>query len=73
MSKRLAQRIKKWWDGTYVFNDNSNNYVTFLGYHDRHWTSRAAHAFHEFLKREWKWTIPVCLSAVSVAIALWRL
>jgi hypothetical protein len=73
MIKKISSSIRQWWAGKYISDNHSNEYFTFLGYYERHWTSQAAHAIWEFLKKEWRWAIPVCLTFSSVCIALWRL
>lgn len=73
MIKKIVGRVQYWWDGRYIYDEDSTDYVFFLGYYDRHWTSQFAHAAWEFLRKEWRWTIPVCLTFFSVCIALWRL
>lgn len=71
---QLWQGIRQWWDGRYIpyENDPRSSLVFVGGYQERHWTAKATRAVVFFVAKEWRWLIPVMLSAFGLYVAYLR-
>lgn len=60
----MRAAIKRWWDGQEVPDDPHRAFV-FLDLRDRHWTSRAAHWFADFVADNRAQLLLIVLGAIA--------
>jgi hypothetical protein len=65
--------LSRWYQGQYIPPPKSDVFIFTSGSFTRHWTSRLAHWLVEFWLKEWKWIIPVLISAIGLIVAIVRL
>lgn len=67
----IRQRVLRWYEGTYIPEPPGSPFL--MGFYERHWSSRFAHAVVEFYIKEWKWIIGITLTCVSLLFAFLKL
>ena len=74
MKKPLRDVISDWWNGEFVAPENDpSSGLVFVGHHQKHWTSKAAHFVINFWLSHWKWIIGTALALVALIMQMKRL